>query len=81
MSSKGASCEDLVLRYSFYISKGVHCSRQTLLEPPESVPFQDSSQLHRFLQPSLQVASLGQCIQQGIKAATSLSVPPQGLRA
>ena len=51
------------------------------LEPPESVAFQDSSQLHRFLQPSLQVASLGLCIQQAMKASTSLDMPPQGLQA
>ena len=61
-----------MLLYSFYIAKGDHCSRQSLLEPPESVPFQDSSQMHRFLQPSLQVASLGLCIQQAVKASTSL---------
>ena len=81
MSPKGASCENLVLLYSFYIAKGVHCSRQSLLEPPESVLFKDSSQLHRFLQPSLQGASIGLCIQQAMKTSTGLSVPPQGLRA
>ena len=70
-----------MLHYPFYKSRGVHCSRQSLLEPPESVAFQDSSQLHRFLQPSLQVTSLSLCIQQAMKASKSLDLPPQGLRA